>query len=611
MKRFSLLMLLLSMLVGQLYASRPLVRTYRVEQPDGTSLVVTRHLLGNRFLYFTTTDGEVLLQNPTTRAFCYATMADGQPVCSDLWAHEPQWRGGAERAFLQSEPNRAQRIVQAFANSLPEAETPASRATSTVTGFTPYGESAGGTVPSIGTPLIPVIMVEFPDLTFMETTTTDKVTRWLNDDDYADEEYCAGSVATWLKDQSNGLFAPTFEVVARVQAKNGYAYYGANSAGGRIDLKCSELVSEALQAAADGGVDLSRYVHPETGTVPLVSIYHAGPGEHSSYEDGCEDYLWAHYLRGAFTVNGVTVSSYFVGNETLRAYSMDDQGIITPGASQPDGIGVFIHEFGHALGLPDFYYTGSDTTVVDTLQTPYYWSVMDYGQYMYDGYAPLGYSAYERALLGWQKMVRLTETGFYKLPAPAAENVPADTAYYMYNDENPNEFFVLENRTTGKWFPSFMGSGMLMTYVDYDVTKWRSNSVNNDPTHQRYAVVAADNDIYNVSDSGKFSWALLRTDLWGNGTGQDFTESTSPAAVLSDGSPLSCRLYGITLQADGSISFALNDPALTAISAPQAVSMKTRPTYDAMGRIVPAGSRAPGLYVQPMPDGSYRKVMVR
>lgn len=604
-------MLLLSLLVGLLSASRPLVRSYRVAQPDGTSLVVTRHLLGNRFLYFTTTDGEVLLQDSATRAFCYATIADGQPVCTDLWAHEPQWRSGAERAFLQSEPDRAQRIVQAFANSLPVENAPASRAASTVTGFTPYGESAGGSVPSIGTPLIPVIMVEFPDMTFMETTTTDKVTRWLNDDDYADEENCAGSAATWLKDQSNGLFAPTFEVVARVQAKNGYAYYGANSSSGRIDLKCSELVQEALQAAANGGVDLSRFVHPETGTVPLVSIYHAGPGEHSSYEDGCDDFLWAHYLRGAFTVNGVTVSSYFVGNETLRDYTMDDKGILTPGASHTDGIGVFIHEFGHALGLPDFYYTGSNGTVADTLQTPFYWSVMDYGQYMYDGYAPVGYSAYERALLGWQKMVRLTETGFYTLPAPTAENLPADTAFYVCNDEYPNEFFVLENRATGKWFPDFMGSGLLMTYVDYDAKKWGSNSVNNDPNHQRYAVVAADNDIYNLTEKGKFSWVLLRSDLWGNGTSQDFTESTSPAAVLSDGSPLGSRLYGITRQADGSITFALNDPALTAISAPQRVDGTALPTYDAMGRIVPAGSRAPGIYVQPMPDGSYRKVLVR
>ena len=61
------------------------------------------------------------------------------------------------------------------------------------------------------------------------------------------------------------------------------------------------------------------------------------------------------------------------------------------------GIGTFVHEFGHVLGLPDFYITdyGSSHKTLDE------WSVMDYGGYLNNGRTPCTYSAYERFYLDW------------------------------------------------------------------------------------------------------------------------------------------------------------------------------------------------------------------
>ena len=601
MKRIPLF-LLGSALTLAVHATNPLQRSYQVRQPDGTTLTVTRHLAGvaggERFVYFTTTDGSFLLQNPQTGAYTYATLdTNGLPCPTEILAHEPAQRTADELRLRQDTSGLLSAMMERSMSTMPVQR---SRALTTQTGITPYGETAGGILKSIGAPTIPVIMVEFPDLPFQETTTQEKVTRWLNDPEYADEPLSKGSAGSWFADQSKGLFSPKFEVVATVQMTNGYAYYGANAGSGSIDPKCSAMVSEAIKLAAEQGVDFSKYKDSGLDAVPLVSIYHAGPGEHSSYEEGCENYLWAHFKQVSTTVNGTTIRSYFVGNEILRSYKRGDDGNPVPISAQNDGIGVFIHELGHALGLPDFYPTNKSDII-----TPGYWSVMDYGQYTYDGYRPMGYSAYERAMLGWQKVVELNEPGFYRLIAldkEAAEEseIPEATAYLLRSSSNEKEYFMLENRQASDWFQSFFGTGMLITHINFDNNYWVTNRVNNDIQLQRYEIVPADGVKQSPYERDN-GWVGHKGDLWGATTAMDFTDDSTPAAILSDGSPLGKPLYGIRQNADSSITFAFLDQTFTGTDAIKVNPNTAAPAfYDMNGRRVHHPSQ-PGVYIQLQP----------
>ncbi len=606
--RWSVGLLLLFLCTSMVWATRPKQPYFAVKQVDGTTLLVKRWKTADGYVNYATRDG-VMLMRSADGAMRYAVNQGGQMRASQWLAHEADVRVTDEVQFI----NQCAVTEGEALRSVHPTPAKVARAISSSTGVTPYGQAAGGTVPNVGELLIPVIMVEYPDWHFTDTTTVDKVTRILNEPGYADEKYCAGSVKDYFKDQSGGLFVPTFEVVAKVMADSSYTYYGANSSSGRTDLNCTKLITEALNKASAAGVDFTKFKH-NGGDIPLVSIYHAGPGEHSSYEVGCDDYLWAHFSTRSFTVQGINVKSYFVGNELLQAYKLQD-GAPVPTRANIDGMGVFVHEFGHALGLPDFYYTGSNAVLAETLQTPHYWSVMDYGQYAYDGYRPMGMSAYERAMLGWLKYSELTTAGIYSLSTFDSTS-DAPSAYKITSNNNGCEFYFLEYRTPSRWYPSHMGEGMLITHIDYSVNAWSMNQVNNDPNRQRYQVVAADNERGNMDENDKLSWAMVRGDLWGTSDAcREFSDTSTPAAVLNDGGKLSQPLYAIDFTASGDMEFVFMDATLvgieqTPLEQPAGITPPAQ-IFDISGKkLSGCGVLGKGLYIIRQ-NGVSKKVMVK
>jgi PKD repeat protein len=151
------------------------------------------------------------------------------------------------------------------------------------------------------------------------------------------------------------------------------------------------------------------------------------------------------------------------------------------------GIGTFVHEFGHVIGMPDYYHT-----VDGNKAALEYWSTMDRGSYCNSGRTPPLFSAYDRFYLGWLTPEDLTATATEKMLYPLAQvtTPPANTNQQAYlfaagnhnlngKAPNPNEFFILEYREKTGWDAYLPSAGMLIWHIDYSAAAWQSGSVNN------------------------------------------------------------------------------------------------------------------------------------
>ena len=195
---------------------------------------------------------------------------------------------------------------------------------------------------------------------------------WLNKPGYSDNG-ATGSARDYYYDNSNGVFEPIFDVYGPIKLSQNMAYYGANDSSGN-DKNPEQAVKEACQAI-DNIVDFSNYDLDGDGEVDLVYMVYAGKGE---ADGGSSNTIWPHQwnLSSAgvnLILDGKTVDRYACGSELN-------------GSGSIDGLGTICHEFGHAMGLPDFYDTDYDTNGQGRTLLDY--SLMDSGSYNNDGWTP-------------------------------------------------------------------------------------------------------------------------------------------------------------------------------------------------------------------------------
>ncbi len=591
------------------YATFPVRRTLTHQQPSGT--VVSIEAVGNgRYTLYTTADGRAALPAADGH-FYYATSQGGTLVPSTTLvggnqrSANPTWLTAAQATELLEAENPQPSLFPLTAQSHTQ-----SLNTSTTDGLGTYGTPAKGIVSSIGHPTLPVIMVSFADRAFQDTITVEKVSRFFNETGYRDEPAARGSVRDYFIAQSDSLFQPTFKVVAHVTVPNGYAYYGKDSQSGSTDPNALTFVKDALSKASEVA-DFSEFRTEGTTNVPIAIIMFAGPGQQSSFEADCTNYLWAKFSQVTLNVNdgASKVQSYFIGNELLQSYTgTADAPVITD--AHLDGIALFCHEFSHALGLPDFY----DTTGGQRGKTMNYWDLMDYGQYYQNGYRPVQYTAYERSYMGWLPVKELgTEAQFCTLlPTDGQLGSEQPRAYVIRNAEDANEYYLLENRAKNTWNTSTIGTGLFITHVTYNSSNWSNNRVNTSSTLHRMEFISADNVKEGIGTDPVMTMSALfqgyRNDLFpytpadGSPVVDSFTDDTTPAATLNNGTSgkLSRPIYNITKANDGTITFSYLDKELTGITLPITPSQNdsSAQAYDLHGRaITNLRTAAPGLYI--------------
>ena len=340
-----------------------------------------------------------------------------------------------------------------------------------------------------------VILVEFKDLSFTVENPNEAFSNMMNKPGYS-VNGGTGSARDFYYDNSHGVFEPIFDVYGPVKLDTTKVYYGGNDWSGN-DKNPEKAVAQGCQAL-DDQIDFSQYDNDGDGKVDLVFMYYAGYGEADSYDS---DAIWPHQweLSSAgiqLVLDGVTVDSYACSNERVGYGEL--QGML-------DGIGTACHEFGHAMGLPDFYDTDYQTN--GEAGALYSYSTMCGGAYNNEGRTPPYFNFEERMLLGWvdeTDYLTFDWTGDYSI-APINENV----AYRTFTDMD-GEYFVYENRTKTGWDLYLPGAGMVVYHVDKSSRSVRigwgtstaqnlwenwheSNSINENGSHPCFYIVPADN----------------------------------------------------------------------------------------------------------------------
>lgn len=326
--------------------------------------------------------------------------------------------------------------------------------------------------PTVGSPRIPVILVDFSDcpMTYSHEVYHDM----MNLPEYSGYG-CTGSAFDYYRENSSGQFTPQFDVLGPVRLPHPLSYYGANDDFGN-DKAPHEMVIDACRLL-DTSTDFSKYDNDGDGVVDIVYLFYAGYGEN---DGGKPSTVWPHSSslanrRISLNLDGVAVNKYACSNELMNGYG-----------STITGIGTFCHEFTHVLGFPDLY-----TTVnidVDNW-TPDCWTIMDQGPYNNDGKTPPLYTAYERQYMGWLSPLPLSSDAVTSTLLPSLQH---NVAYRVASSPDSNEFFLLEYRDRTGWDAYIPGSGLLVWQIDYDPTVWDANTVNNSPNHHHVRLVCAD-----------------------------------------------------------------------------------------------------------------------
>jgi len=510
--------------------------TKTVTQPDGSTLTVT--LIGDEWFHsYVTSDG--LVVDFTDDGHAVYRASDGPTA---VYAHEIAERDANEQQFITAQSTKltynAQRAISPKVTAR-KAETNIA-ATSNLRrekGLIKI-EQEESQVPHKGTAHVPIILVEYTDVKFRDGANAAQTF----------EEFFMGeesSARKYFQDASLGQYDPQFHIIGPVTVSKKRVYYGGYDYYGN-DEKPGTMVKEAIKLA-DPTTDFSIFDNDGDGQCDVVIVLYAGVGQASS---GVSQSVWpcqwdlTSSRDGAVTCDGVRCNKFAVFNELNGT----DQ-------SEIDGIGTFCHEFSHCLGLPDFYET--------TYNYGYFgmndWSLMDHGSYNNDGYTPIGYSAYEKAFMGWIELVDGQKNTQYTLPILNNTADPQTLAIALTNTKDPNEYFIFENRAKQDWDSYIRDEGMMITHVTYSTSVWESNSVNNSAL-QRMTIVPADNRLTATTLSG---------DLWPKSYATEFTDTSTPAAKTNTGSFLSQPVTEITRNAQtGEISFWVDRSPVIPASVP-------------------------------------------
>jgi M6 family metalloprotease-like protein len=281
-----------------------------------------------------------------------------------------------------------------------------------------------------------------------------------------DGPWPTGTMSEYFSEASAGLFDVTGDVYGWINLDNTEIWYTWESNGldyysAHTDVFIEEVVSAVDDQVDfgiydndgpdgipnsgddDGYVDVLMLVHPTIGAECYSSIYHmwSHSGQYS---------LWDDVIGGPLETNDPAAGGGVI---------LIDDYIMAPTVSCGSGlieIGVFCHELGHAIGLPDLYdYNGGSYGIG-------YWGLMGSGNWNTPE-SPAHPCGWSKEQLGW---VTVTDIGWRSVQRALPPVIQSDEVIRLVT---PVRRFRL---TTPQAAP--MGQGLVCGYdtVEADYRGW-------------------------------------------------------------------------------------------------------------------------------------------
>jgi len=375
-----------------------------------------------------------------------------------------------------------------------------------------------------------------------------------------DDSPGANSMRNYYIEQSSGRYAVNGDVTDWVQVPGNAASYGSNYCGYILCDDTWAFVDDSVDAWVDAsGMDAGelqeyladfdvwdRYDHDLDGDFDEPDGYldhfqavHAGVGEESCVE-GCEELIWSHRSYAHYLADGpdgpgpeqapfggveIGDTGFWVGDYTVEP--------------ENGGLGVFAHEFGHDLGLPDLYDTSVNTGGASN--STGFWTLMSFGSYASTGIPeegggskPTHMGNFEKLLLGWldYELVQPGETRKMRLGPAEHTSADAQGAVLLLPDNvvglelgppHSGEHYywsgsgnLLDNTMTRT---TTVGAGAFSAFVRYDIeTDWdyayltvdgspvvTNLSTETDPNSQNFG--------HGITGSSDGEWVELTADL--------------------------------------------------------------------------------------------------
>jgi M6 family metalloprotease-like protein len=270
------------------------------------------------------------------------------------------------------------------------------------------------------------------------------------------------SMHDFYEENSYGQFVFIADVYGWYMMNSTYAYYVDEQKGfGDYPQNAQRLAEDAV-ALVDPDVDFSLYDRSGDNYVDALILVHSGPGyEETGDVNDIHSHKWFFNTEYTSDDGGVKIREYNINpEETAQSgpYGNEER--------YPIKVGVFCHEFGHTIGLPDLYDTDYSSEGVGD------WSLMASGSYNGKSAIPAGLDAWCKYDMGWITPENIAAS---QIEHAIPDIFSTGYAARLWTDGNGSgaEYYLLENRLKMGFDSMLPGQGLLIWHVDE--TNWSNN----------------------------------------------------------------------------------------------------------------------------------------